>query len=268
MSISMAAWWWKLPPVGSFSPPVKCSKSDNRAAGRYAFFTIETGVEFLSVLAHEGTYPILYGSYGVPVGSGHVPGYLARPDRAGRFPTVLVLPESRLTSHHKDLSRRLARHGLATVAIDLPGTVGDAVMAVDEAYEFVMVNNWAIERHLGIIGLGSGGEPGLVFAADQPEVRAVALVSTPLENDGPVAASLPRLAVPVLGLYGADEPSGLDIDDGRILNGTFVVYQGAAVGFMDDGASRYDAAASADAHRRLIEFFVQNLPGPQLERMG
>ena len=222
----------------------------------------------MSVLAHEGTYPILYGGYGVPVGSGHVPGYLARPDRAGRFPTVLVLPESRLTSHHKDLSRRLARHGLATVAIDLPDAVADAVVAVDEAYEFVMVNDWAITGHLGVLGLGSGGKPGLIFAVDQPAVRAVALVSTPLAEDGPVAMSLPRLAVPVLGLYGVEESAGSRIDDGRIQNGAFVVYQGVAAGFMDDGASRYDGAASADAYGRLIEFFMKNLPAPQLERMG
>jgi dienelactone hydrolase len=222
----------------------------------------------LSVLAHEGTYPILYGSYGVPVGSGHVPGYLARPDQAGRFPTVLVLPETRLTSHHKDLSRRLARHGLATVAIDLPDAVEDAIVAVDEAYEFVMVNDWAIERHLGVLGLGSGGRAGLVFAADQTAVRALALVSTPLEEDGPVAMSLPRLAVPVLGLYGAEAPAGSRIDDGRIQNGAFIVYEGVDAEFMDDGAAQYDAAASADAHRRLIAFFDQHLPVPQLERMG
>lgn len=222
----------------------------------------------MSVLAHEGTYPILYGSYRVPVGSGHLPGYLARPDQAGRFPTVLVLPESRLTSHHKDLSRRLARHGLATVAIDLPGTPANAVVAVDEAYEFVMINEWAIEAHLGVLGLGSGGRPGLVFAADQPAVRALALVSTPLGDDGPVAMSLPRLAVPVLGIYGAGEPGGSGVDDGRIQTGAFIVYQGVSAGFMDDGGAHYDAAACADAYRRLIAFFNQHLPGPQLERMG
>ncbi len=220
------------------------------------------------MLAHEGTYPIIYGSYGVPVGSGHVPGYLARPDQAGRFPTVVVLPETKLTSHHKDLSRRLARHGLATVAIDLPDALEDAIVAVDEAYEFVMVNSWAIERHLGVLGLGSGGKAGLVFAADQTAARAVVLVSTPLGEDGLVAMSLPRLAAPVLGLYGAEESAGSRVDDGRIQNGAFIAYQGVAAGFMDDGAAQYDAAASADAYRRLIAFFNQHLPPPQLERMG
>jgi len=222
----------------------------------------------LSVLAHEGTYPILYGSHAVPVGIGHRPGYLARPDQAGRFPTVLVLPGSGLTSHHKDLSRRLARNGWATLAIDLPLPLGDAIFAVDEAHEFVLVNEWAIGGHVGVLGLGSGGRPGLVFAAGQPAVRAVGLVSTPLEDDEQVEVSLPRIAVPVLGLYGAEEPPGSRIGDVDMETGTFVVYQGVGSEFMDDGASGYDPAAAADAYRRLIEFFRQTLPSPRLERMG
>lgn len=224
----------------------------------------------MSVLAHEGTYPILYGSYDIPVGSGHSPGYLARPDQAGRFPAVLVLPEAGLTSHHKDLCRRLARHGLATLAIDLPRAQDQAVIAADEAYEFVMSSDvtWVMESGLGIIGLGTGGGPGLIYAADHPEVLAVALVSTPLEKEGPVASVFPRLAVPVLGLYAADEAPASGLDDGRIQYGSFVVYEGVAAGFIDDGAVQYDAAASADAYRRLVEFFSRTLPAAQIERLG
>ena len=222
----------------------------------------------MSVLAHEGTYPILYGSYAVPVGSGHRNGYLARPDRAGQFPTVLVLPESRLTSHHKDLSRRLARHGLATVVIDLPGALDEAVGTVDEAHEFVLVSNWAIEGQLGVLGLGSGGLPGLAFAAEQPAVRAVVLVSTPIDETGPIAGTLSRLSIPLLGLYGAEEPPDSGIDDDLVQNSTFVRFHGVGSGFMDDGSQGFDAAASLDAQRRLIEFFRLNLPAPRHERMG
>ncbi len=197
-----------------------------------------------------------------------MPGYLARPDQAGRFPTVLVLPDSGLTSHHKDLSRRLARHGLATLVIELPGPMDAAVWAVAEACEFAMVNEWAIGQDLGVLGIGSGGRPGVVFAADQPAVRAVALVSTPLGDDGPLASSLSRLTVPVLGLFGADEMIGSGIDHERILDGQFVAYANVGAGFMDDGAARYDVAAATDAYRRLIDFFLHNLPVPQVERMG
>ena len=46
----------------------------------------------VAVLPHEGTFSILYGTFPVPIGSGYRPGYLARPDEAGRFPVVFVLP--------------------------------------------------------------------------------------------------------------------------------------------------------------------------------
>lgn len=222
----------------------------------------------MSVLAHEGTYPILYGTYAVPVGSGHRNGYLARPDRAGRFPTVLVLPESGITSHHKDLSRRLARQGLATVAIDLPNALDEAIGTVDEAHEFVMVSEWAVESHLGVLGFGSGGLPAVAFAADQPVVRAVAVVSTPIDETGPLGPILSRLSVPLLGLYGSEEPIGSEIDGQPAPDATFVRFQGVASGFMDDGSVGFDTAASLDAQRRLFEFFRVNLPAPKLERIG
>jgi dienelactone hydrolase len=53
-----------------------------------------------------------------------------------------------------------------------------------------------------------------------------------------------------------------------IQNATFVVFRGVGSGFMDDGSDGFDAAASLEAQRRLIEFFRLNLPAPRLERMG
>ena len=224
----------------------------------------------MSVLAHEGTYPILYGSYAVPVGSGHAPGYLARPDQAGRFPGVLVLPDGRLRSFHRELCRRLARHGLAALAVGLPSELESAVAHVAEAHEFLMSADvtWVIEHHLGIVGLGTGGGPGLLYAADHAEVRAVGLVSTILDEAGPVASVLERLAVPVFGLYATTEVSGSEVDDGRLPNGSFVVYAGVSGGFLDDGAPSYDSSASADAGRRLIDFLTRTLPPPETPRLG
>src|SRR5690606_13670444 len=63
----------------------------------------------VAVLSHEGTYPIMYGSYPVPVGAGYRRGYLARPDRAGRFPVVIVVPDlNGLSSFEKDICRTFA----------------------------------------------------------------------------------------------------------------------------------------------------------------
>ena len=224
----------------------------------------------MSVLAHEGTYPILYGSYGVPVGSRYSPGYLARPDQAGRFPVVLVVADGILRPFHKDLCRRLARHGLASLAIDMASATGREITFVAEAHEFLLSEDvtWAFEDDLGIIGLRSGGVPALAYAADHSGVRAVVLVSSVLDRDEPFASVMGRLAAPVLGLYGAGETSGPDLDGGLLPNGSFVVYSGVSGGFLDDGSSEYDSAAAADAYRRIVEFFTGSLPTPQTERLG
>lgn len=224
----------------------------------------------MSVLAHEGTHPILYGRYDLPRGSGHSPGYLARPDQAGQFPAVLVLADGGLRAFHKDLGRRLARHGLAVMAVDPASPTDHAVGHVAEAHRFLMSGdvNWAIEQHLGIIGFGEAGGTAVVYAADHPEVRAVSIISTVLRDDGTVVSALERLAVPVLGLYGAVDAPASGVDDERLLRGSFVSYSGVSGGFMDDGAVDYDAAASADAFRRLIGFFARFLPAPLIDNLG
>src|SRR3990172_7594070 len=74
----------------------------------------------MAVLPHEGTYPVLYGPFTVPVGSGYRRSYLARPDKAGRYPVVVVLHDlGGLDAHEKDICRRLARHGFAAICLEL-----------------------------------------------------------------------------------------------------------------------------------------------------
>ncbi len=224
----------------------------------------------MSVLAHEGTYPILYGRYDLPRGSGHSAGYLARPDQAGQFPAVLVLADGGLRAFHKDLCRRLARHGLAALGVGKGSPTDDAFDPVARGHRFLMSADvhWVVEQHLGIIGFGEAGGTAVVYGADHPEVRAVSMISTVLPDDGALASALERLAVPVLGLHGAVDAPGSGVDDERLLQGSFVTYSGVAGGFMDDGAVDYDAAAAADALRRLIDFFARFLPAPLIDNLG
>ena len=98
--------------------------------------------------------------------------------------------------------------------------------------------------------------------------RNMSIISTVLRDDGTVVSALERLAVPVLGLYGAVDALGSGVDDERLLRGSFVSYSGVSGGFMDHGAVDYDAAASADAFRRLIGFFARFLPAPLIDNLG
>ena len=132
----------------------------------------------MAVLAFEGSFPILYGTYPVPVGSTIVQGYLARPDNAGTFPAVLLLHDiSGITGTEKDLARRLARKGYVTLAVDLyrgrrsPADLDAAIaaytattdqaalLAIDEGYQFLQSEDipWTAKPDVAVVGLDVGG---------------------------------------------------------------------------------------------------------------
>ncbi|MGH8910886.1 MAG: dienelactone hydrolase family protein, partial [Acidimicrobiia bacterium] len=127
----------------------------------------------MAVLGHEGTYSIMYGRFGVPIGAGHRPGYLSRPDRVGRFPTVVIVPGiDGLSSFEKDLSRRFARRGVAALSVDPYRQRGSdpledyavlsdrrAITDLDEVGEFLASEDvpWAHAGAVGFLGLDVGG---------------------------------------------------------------------------------------------------------------
>ena len=178
----------------------------------------------MAVLAHEGTYPIMYGSYPVPVGSGYRPGYLSRPDRAGRFPVIVIVPDvDGLSSFEKDMCRAFARRGIAALTLDMyRNRSGDpiydyqslsdrrALTDLDEVHHFLASDdvNWTSADAVGLMGLDVGGRFAIAMAATRPWVRSLAVCYTPLTGDEDreiqVADPLAPLPVPVLSMYGAD----------------------------------------------------------------
>lgn len=238
----------------------------------------------MAVLAHEGTYSIMYGPYAVPVGAGYRPGYLARPDRAGRFPVVVLVPDiDGLTSFEKDLCRAFARHGIAALTIDIYRnrsgdpiydyqTLSDrrAMTDLDEVHEFLASDDvtWTTAAAVGMLGLDVGGRFALAMAASRRWVKALAVCYTPLtgdeEREVPVAGLLDSLPVPVLGLYGANDdlidPQTVDEAQRRNPSGQWLLYQGAAHGFLNIEGEAYHNDAAADATQRLVGFFTHTLP--------
>ncbi len=249
----------------------------------------------MAVLPHEGTYSVMYGPIAVSVGSGYRRGYLARPDKAGRFPVVLLVPAlDGLGAHEKHVARRLARRGLAVVVVDLypdaPAT-GEAALAayhrlsdfeamrtLDEAVEYLSSDDigWAHTDGFGVLGLDVGGRFALIQAAHRRWVAACAVVSTPLTGDEerrhPVADMLEHLAPPVLGLYGTDDDliSADTIDEAQRRNagGTWLLYQGARHGFLDEVDPEYEEPSAEDALARLAEFFLAHLPKAEELELG
>ena len=237
----------------------------------------------MAVLAHEGTHPILYGTSSLPIGAELRSGYLARPDAAGQFPVVLVLPTiDGLTGFEKDLCRMIARWGVVAIGLDFYRTVGDplqqyedlsdtrALTDIDEVHEFITSRDvdWAVSGEIGVFGADVGGRFAIAAAATRPWVRAVSVAYTPLTGDEErhfqVATYLDHLPIPVLGLYGSDDalidPSSVDEAQKRNEHGLWILYEQAGHTFLDVDAELYHEDSAEDARQRLVEFFKTHLP--------
>lgn len=245
----------------------------------------------LAVLAHEGTYPIMYGPIPLPIGTAHRTAYLARPDEAGTFPVVIVIPDlGGMDSFEKDLCRRLARSGLAAIAIDLYRaddeplvaynelTDSRAITDLEETYEFIMSDDvaWNAGNRVGLLGVDVGGRFAIIQAARSTWVGSIALAYTPLTGDegrdNPVANFIDHLPVPVLALYGADDDliasASVDEAQNRNHHGQWLLYEDTGHGFLDPTSDGYNQAAADDAIARLIAFFQATLPDAEIEDLG
>lgn len=245
----------------------------------------------MAVLSHEGTFSILYGSWPLPIGSELRTGYIARPDAAGQFPVVIVLPSiGGMDGMAKDLCRRLARAGFAAIGLDsrrgqadlfasYNAVSDDRVLTdIDETHEFVISDDvdWAVSGDIGVLGFDVGGRFGLIRAATRPWVRSLAVAYAPLTGDEDrthqVADYLSNLPIPVLGLYGTDDElidvSSVDEAQRRNEHGQWLLYDGAGHGFLDGESEDYDQSAADDAIARIVAFFKGTLPPPVLIDLG
>jgi carboxymethylenebutenolidase len=217
--------------------------------------------------------------------------YLARPDTAGRYPAVVVLPTlDGLTGFEKDLCRSLARTGIVGVAIDFYRDQGEpldrysrltdtrAMTDLDETGEFLRSEDvhWVVQGKIGLLGLDVGGRFALIAAATREWVGSVAVAYTPLtgdeEREHPVAEYLDHMPIPILGVYGAKddliETSTVDEAQRRNDHGQWLLYEEAGHDFLDIDATGYHEDSAADARARVLEFFQATLPSAEELDLG
>ncbi len=244
----------------------------------------------MAALPHEGSHDILFHSYAIPVGSASRPGYVARPDQIGRHRVVLILPGIfGLGPFEKDLARQLARRGFVGITFDpypeplpMDASLDDAVAAyngltdqramtdIDRAIDFAAngATHFSAGEPVGLVGVDTGGRFGLLYVADRYRVASLAVIGGPLAGDeqraSTVGEALPRIQVPVLGLYGSEDERipahGVDVAAELNLSGQWLLYEAAGHDFLNPDSATFHAGAASDAMSRISAFFERTVP--------
>jgi len=208
-------------------------------------------------------------------------GFLALPDRDGRHPGVVVIHEAfGLTEHIKDVTRRLAEHGYAALAVDLfgdrnrvvcmarymggmlRGSVNRAgVPDLKAGLTHLMSLPEVDPQRVGAIGFCMGGSFAVAWACTDDRLKAIAPFYA--SNPKPIGA-VARLC-PVVGSYpGRDftAAAGRALDAELTAHGIvhdIKIYPGTRHGFFNDTRGEYDKHAADDAWDRVLLFFDHHL---------
>jgi carboxymethylenebutenolidase len=253
--------------------------------------TLATAHGAQAQMIHTDTTGIDAGEVQIPVADGHLPGYYARPQGAGPFPTVVVIEEIfGVHEHIKDMCRRFAKIGYLAVAPELYARIADLSKMTDAAVivrdviskapDATMLTDldsavaWAGENkgdlnRLGVTGWCRGGRDTWFYAAHNPKLKAAVAWYGPI--GGQTSAIQPQTTMdiageikcPLLGLYGGADTS-IDVKDvqkaaekakaaGKTVD--IVVYADAPHGFNADYRPSYRKNDAEDGWARLQAWF-------------
>jgi carboxymethylenebutenolidase len=206
--------------------------------------------------------------------------YVARPDRETEAAVILIQEYWGVNDHIRDLAGRYAREGYLCVAPDLyrgrlarnPQEASALMQALpmDDGLETIR-QAWdaAAEtcqiKKFAITGYCMGGTFALRAACEFPELKAAA----PFYGDIPEVEVLAKLKVPTLFIAGKRDawinPEKVNklkqIAAEYNLPVETVSYDADHAFFNDTRPQVYDAAAAADAWRRVLDLFKKELGG-------
>jgi len=226
---------------------------------------------------------VIAGEIEIPSDTPPLMGYLARPASGESAPVVLVCHENRgLTPHIQDVTRRFAKAGYVSLAVDLvsrqggsaavgeggvPGILGGIdpdqfVTDFTDGWRYLGTQPFAQADRVGMVGFCFGGGVTWLVAARMPELKA----AVPFYGPPPPLDEAPNIQAPVLAVYGGR--------DGRI-TGTIpsiepamqennkvyekLIYPDADHAFNNDTSSRYDPEAAKDAWAQTLAWFEKYL---------
>lgn len=232
----------------------------------------------------------------VPVSGGQMPGYMAAPARAGKFPTVFVVPEVfGMHRYQQDICRRLAKIGYVGVTFDpffrsgdlskiadikevigKANSLADDVMLadLDAVVDYASKQKKVNAAKLGITGMCRGGRSVWMFVAHNKKIKAGVSWYGPLGTNPPAMPRTPHdvvanLNAPVLGLYaGAD--AGIPVNQVARMQevlakgnknakaSTFILYPNVPHAFHADYRPSYRKPEAEAGWKEMLAWFKQH----------
>jgi carboxymethylenebutenolidase len=213
-----------------------------------------------------------------PSGTETVSGFLAMPEKPGRYPALVVVHEWwGLTDWVKEQAQKLAEQGYIALAVDLykgqvttdpevahelmRGLPQDrAVSDLKAGFAYLATRKDVDRDHIGSIGWCMGGGYALQLAIHEPHLAACVVNYGALPTD---PNDIQQIFTPVLGSFGAND-RGITPADVQGFEKTMrgmnrridvKIYDGAGHGFENStNTAGYRPDAAADAWARTLAF--------------
>ena len=231
----------------------------------------------------------------IPVAGGNLPTYFAAPKKAGKYATILVIPEIfGMHEYQRDICRRLAKAGYYAITLDpffrsgdlskiadIKEVVGkansleDKVMLADLDAVVAFLGNQpkANVAKLCITGMCRGGRTVWMYTAHSKKIKAGVSWYGGLNPMPPAMPNTPmdvvdQLNAPVLGLYGGADTgipqtmvdrmnAGL-LAFGKNKASMIHVYPDMPHAFHADYRPSYRKEAADDGWKRMLAWFKKH----------
>jgi carboxymethylenebutenolidase len=283
------------PHLNSLLPEVTFNRRGFLASGASVGFALSAGPLAAQTVVRTPADGLDTADIKIPVTGGDMPGYMAAPAKAGKRPTIIVIPEIfGMHEYQKDICRRLARLGYAAITADPFFRFGDlskltevrevAAQAsklddtqmladLDGVVAFLEKQPKVNASKLGITGMCRGGRSVWMYAAHSAKIKAAVSWYGGLN---PVPPAMPRtpidvapnLKAPVLGLYaGADGgipvaavarmQEALKTGNSNSLASRFILYPNMPHAFHADYRPSFRKEAAEDGWQQMLAWFKE-----------
>ncbi len=283
------------PDMDSLITEVKFTRRSFIASSIATGFALSAGPAVAQTAIITAADGLETGSAQIPVAGGNIPTYFAAPKKAGKYATILVVPEIfGMHEYQRDICRRLAKAGYYAITMDpffrsgdlskiadIKEVIGkanaleDKIMLadLDAVVAFLGKQPKVNAKKLGITGMCRGGRTVWMYAAHSKQVKAGVSWYGGLNPMPPAMPLTPmdvadQLSAPVLGLYGGAD-SGIPqtmvdrmnaglLAFGKDKQSMIHVYPDMPHAFHADYRPSYRKEAAEDGWKRMLAWFKKH----------